>query len=160
VNVVITTPGGGTTTVSNLPLQPLSPGVFTTTAFGPSQAVALHANGSYVTPTSPAQLGENITIYLTGLGQTTPSLFTNTAAVAGQRVNAPVTVGINNVGVPVVNDSSGNPLVLAAPGLLGVYTVTFQVPSNAPSGNVPINVSAYDTNKNQYNAQGSVLPIQ
>jgi len=59
-----------------------------------------------------------------------------------------------------VNDSNGKPLVLAAPGLVGVYTVTLQVPSGAPSGNIPINVSAYDAANNQYTAQGSFLPIQ
>ena len=91
VNVTVTTAGGGSTTVSSLPLQPLFPGIFETTAFGQRQVVATHDNGSFVSPSNPVRKGENITVFLTGLGQTTPALFTNSPGVPGQRVNAIVT---------------------------------------------------------------------
>ena len=150
--VNITTAGGGTAT-SSVALAPYAPGIFVTTAFGPAQAVATHANGSYVTPQSPAMAGENITIYLTGLGQTSPATGTNEPGIANQKVANPnVVVGINNAGVPVVS-------VLAAPGSIGVYTITFTVPSNAPSGNVPLNVGEFDASNNEYFGQGTFLPI-
>jgi uncharacterized protein (TIGR03437 family) len=139
----------------NVPIVPYAPGIFETTAFGPRQAVALHASdGSYVTPTNPAHHGENIIIYLTGLGQTTPATGTNQAGLANQQLaNTNIYAGLNNSGVPT------GPVV-AAPGLVGVYTLTLTVPNNAPTGNVPLNVVEYDSANNPYYAQGSFLPIQ
>lgn len=154
VNVVITTAGGGTATVSNVPVQPYAPGIFETTVFGQTQAVAIHADGSFVSPANPARRGENITIFLTGLGQTNPGTGTNRAGVTGQTVAAPIVAGIGNAGVPVVS-------VVADPGLIGVYALTLTIPSDAPTGsNISVGAIAYDAANNPYFAQGSVLPIQ
>jgi uncharacterized protein (TIGR03437 family) len=153
VNVVVTNSGGGTATVSNVPVQPYAPGIFETTLFGQAQAVAIHPDGSFVSPSNPAHQGENITIFLTGLGQTNPGTGTNRAGVGGQSVAAPVVAGINNAGVPVVS-------VFADPGLIGVYALTLTVPSDSATGNIPVNVIAYDASNNPFFAQGSFLPIQ
>jgi uncharacterized protein (TIGR03437 family) len=153
VNVAITNSGGGTATVSNVAVQPYAPGIFETSVFGPKQAVAVHSDGSYVTPSSPARRGENIIIYLTGLGQTSPATGTNRAGTVGQNLLAPIVAGINNAGVPVV-------LVQAVTGLIGVYTITLTIPSDAPSGLIPIQAIVYDAANNPYFAQGSFVPIQ
>ena len=152
--VNITTSGGGTATISNVAIQPFAPGIFETTVFGQKQAVALHADGSYVSPTNPATRGEDITIFLTGLGQTTPATGTNRAGIAGQSVVASIVGGVNNSGVPVVS-------VQAAPGLIGVYALTLTVPSDTQSGPAQqVQAIAYDAAGNSYYAQGSVIPIQ
>jgi uncharacterized protein (TIGR03437 family) len=160
VTVTITTGGGGSTAISNVPVQPFAPGIYETTAFGAKQATATHADGSYATPSSGAHRSENTTIYLTGLGETNPFMFTNTRAAAGQRVVAPVTVTLNGSGVPIATDSSGQPMVYALPGEFGVYSVTFQVPPDASSGNAQIQVKVFDASGNAYSSQTSVLPIQ
>jgi len=154
VTVVITTQGGGSTTVTNVAVQPYAPGIFETTLFGPKQAVAVHAaDGSYVTPSGPARRGENIIIYLTGLGQTNPATGTNRAGAAGQNVIAPMVAGINLAGTTVVSTQ-------LVPGLIGVYALTLTIPPNAPTGLINIGAIAYDSANNPYFAQGSAIPIQ
>ncbi len=151
--VNITGAGGGSATISNVAIQPYAPGIFETTVFGTKQAVATHADGSYVNPSNPAHPGENITLYVAGLGQTNPAMGTNQAGVAGENVVAKVVAGVNNAGVPVVSAQ-------AAPGLVGVYLVTMTIPSNEAGGTLPVQAIAYDSAGNPYFAQGSVLPIQ
>jgi len=153
VTVVISIPGGGSTTVTNVAVQPYAPGIFETTLFGQKQAVAVHADGSYVTPSSPARRGENIIIYLTGLGQTNPATGTNRAGTPGQNVLAPIVAGINLAGVTVVSTQ-------LVPGLIGVYALTLTIPPDAPTGLINVGAIAYDAANNPYFAQGSAIPIQ
>ncbi len=152
-NVVITGSGGSTSGSIAVPVQPYAPGIFETTIYGARQAVAIHANGSYVSPSNPAQPGENITVFATGLGQTTPALATNATGISGQTVSAQIVAGISNAGVQLISAQS-------APGLIGVYAVTLQVPTNAAAGNDPVQIIAYDTSGNPYFAQGSFLAVQ
>lgn len=49
-----------------------APGLFQQTSNGLAFAIAYHANGSTVTSSSPAQVGETITIYGTGFGPADP----------------------------------------------------------------------------------------
>jgi len=154
VTVVITISGGGSTTVSNVAVQPYAPGIFETTVFGQKQAVAVHAaDGTYVTPSNPGRRGENIIIYLTGLGQTNPATGTNRAGAAGQNVLAPMVAGINLAGTTVVSTQ-------LVPGLLGVYALTLTIPSDAPTGMINVGAIEYDAAGNPYFAQGSAIPIQ
>ncbi len=153
MTVVITNAGGGTTTITNVAVQPYAPGIFETAIFGAKQVVAVHADGSYVTPSNPARRGENITIFLTGLGQTSPATGTNRAGAAGQNVLAPMVAGINLAGVTVVSTQ-------LVPGLIAVYALTLTIPPDAPTGLVNINAIAYDAANNPFFAQGSVVPIQ
>lgn len=155
-NVSITASDGGNASAT-VPIQPYAPGIFETTAFGARQIVAVHASdGTYVSPTSPAKPGENIIIFATGLGQTTPPLATDQAGAAGQKLANffSTFVGIYNAGVPLVK-------VEAAPGLIGVYEMTITVPSDAAANSAaPINILEYDASGKPYYAQGSYLPIQ
>ncbi len=152
-NVVVTTSGLATSGAIAVPVQPYAPGIFETTIYGSRQAVAIHANGSYVSPSNPAQPGENITVFATGLGQTTPAIATNATGISGQNVSAQIVVGVSNAGVQLISAQS-------APGLIGVYAVTLQVPTNAAAGSDPVQIIAYDAAGNPYFAQGSFLPVQ
>ena len=51
-----------------------APGVFTVPPGGLSDGAVLHADYSLVTPQSPAQIGETVQVYMTGLGAVTPSV--------------------------------------------------------------------------------------
>ncbi|MBZ5609678.1 MAG: Ig-like domain-containing protein [Acidobacteriia bacterium] len=153
-DLTVTISGGGSATVS-VNLQPFAPAVFETTLFGIAhQAVAIRPDGSYVSPANPARRGEVIIIFLTGLGQTTPAIGTNDSGVPNQNVAAQVVVGLNNAGVPLVSAQS-------VVGLVGVYAVALQVPSNTtPGSQQPVGFIIYDSAGNAYYGQATFLPIQ
>jgi uncharacterized protein (TIGR03437 family) len=146
---------GGTTTVNNVPVQAVQPGIFEQTdASGRRFAAAQRPDGSYVTPANPAQRGENIRIYLTGLGQVSPGTGTNRAGVPGQSVLAPVIVGVNNAGAPVVSSEY-------LPGEAGVYVVTFTVPTTTPSGSsISLSVAVTAPDGTNVYSNGSNIAIQ
>ena len=116
---VVLNAAGGASATYTIQTVPYAPGVFTNTYGNVTIAVAVRSDGSYVSPTNPAQRGETIYVFATGLGQTTPPAATNTQG-AGQLVTATVITGLNNKGVP-------HTTVDYAPGLVGVYIVGVQV---------------------------------
>ena len=153
-SVVINAAGGGSATINNVQVQQFAPGVFQTTIGGQQIAVAVRSDGSYVSPSNPAQPGEAIQIFVTGLGQVSPATATGDAGVPGQTVVGSVVVGLNNGGVPLVS-------AVYAPGMVGVYILTFEVPVGTQAGPAqPLGVVAFDAAGNPYFASGSVLPIQ
>ena len=150
--VVLNAAGGGS---GNLTVQTqlYAPGVFTSTYGNVQIAVAVRSDGSYVSPTNPAQRGETIYVFATGLGQTTPPAVTNQPG-AGQSVTAGVLTGLNNKGVP-------HTTVQYAPGLVGVYTVAVQVPLNMePGPHQPFGLILNDAAGTLYYAQSTSIPIQ
>ena len=151
--VVINTPGSGTATLNNVPIQPVAPGLFETQYNGQNFAVVTRPDGSYVSPTNPAIPGETDCAYATGLGQTTPPLSSNNAGVANQTVVDPLDFGLNNAGVGVVS-------VSAVPDQVGVYQVCFQVPLTTAAGpRQNVGLIVHDPAGDFY-AQGSYIPIQ
>jgi uncharacterized protein (TIGR03437 family) len=126
---VVINVSGGTGTVSNVPVLAVQPGIFTYA--GPNNipygAVIRAVDGSYVTPSNPARRGETLYMVVTGLGQGTPTIVTNSAGTGTQNVTLPVVVGISDRGVPVL---SATYLF----GSIGAYLVKFQVPTDSPIG--------------------------
>jgi uncharacterized protein (TIGR03437 family) len=87
----------------------------------------------------PARPGELVTVYLSGLGATTPAVSPGTIATAVSRVNARVEVRLAG---RLLADSD----VLYAgfsPGSL-IYQVNFRVPTGLPAANQPIEVRVGD----------------
>lgn len=124
--------GGGATTV-NQQVLPVSPAIFETTmADGRRRAIIIKSNGTLATPDNPALQGETVKMYATGLGQVTPPLVTNSPGIAGtdSMVVAPVIIGVANAGVQVISATY-------ARNLIGVYEVTFTIPSPLPNGVPP-----------------------
>jgi len=153
VSVVVTASSGSPATIT-VPVKPFAPGIFSTTNGGVTYAVAQRPDGTYVSPTNPAQLGENITVYVTGLGQVTPATATGAAGIPGQVVVAPLLIGLNNSGVPLISANY-------VQGLTGVYAVTLHVPANNATGSAqPLAVIAYDSAGNLYFSQGIKIPVQ
>ena len=119
-----------------------------------SATVAVRPDGSQVSPTNPAQRGETIQLYITGLGQGAPAIATNAVGVPDQTITSTLIVGLNNGGVPLVSAVYG-------PGLVGIYIVIMQVPADTQTGPYqPIGIVAYDTAKNAYFSQPTYIPIQ
>jgi len=61
-----------------------TPGVFTIPADGVGFAAAEHPDGTLITQNSPAQPGESIAVYLTGLGQVIPPILDGTPGNIGR----------------------------------------------------------------------------
>jgi uncharacterized protein (TIGR03437 family) len=128
-----------------------APGLFQQNVNGQSFAVALHEDGSLVTPASPALRGELLTVYGTGFGptdhmrpvgfavpQTPPYLLLDAASVL---VGAAV--------IPAEN-------AFAAPARVAVDAVQFRLGDSAPSAtNAPLHVSINGQDSNTV-----LLPVQ
>jgi uncharacterized protein (TIGR03437 family) len=149
--------GGGSNTI-NITVLPASPGIFSTLmSDGVSRAVLVRPDGSFVSLQNPARRGEIIRLYATGLGPVTPPVGTNSIAIPAtdSLVTGQLIVGVNNAGARVIGGR-------LAPTLIGVYEVTFQVPSDAPTGNdivlsLAVNVPGDSTTR--FSA-GNRIPIQ
>lgn len=152
--VALMVSANGSSSSVNVAVKPLAPGVFTSIYGGKTYAVAVRPDGSQVSPTNPAQRGENIQLYITGLGQATPPITTGGAGVANQPILSSMIVGLNNGGVPLISAVYG-------PGLIGIYVVTIQVPANTQTGPYqPIGIIGVDSANNLYFAQPTYIPIQ
>jgi uncharacterized protein (TIGR03437 family) len=106
-----------------LTLTPAAPGLF---QLDPQNAVASRADGSVLTPSSPAKPGDIVILWATGLGATNP------AAVYGQlpTAAAPLVAGANLEvllnGVAV--DSGAIDYAGVAPGYAGLYQINLTLP--------------------------------
>jgi uncharacterized protein (TIGR03437 family) len=152
-SVTINAVGGGSTTVQ-LQIQPVAPGVFESLYGNQKVAVATRPDGSVVSPSNPARRGEVIRVYVTGLGQVSPAAVTGSFGIPGQTVLASIIVGLNDIGAGLIAAEY-------APGMVGVYVLTVQVPADAPTGPArPFGLIVSDSTGKQYTAQGTSIPIQ
>jgi uncharacterized protein (TIGR03437 family) len=107
------------------------PAVFMISATAP--AIQHASNYQPVTASSPASAGEDIVVYLTGLGDVSPR------PVAGQAASAnPLS---NTIIVPTATIGGISASVLFSgltPGLVGLYQVNLQVPTSAPAGSLDL----------------------
>lgn len=144
---------GGTTTVTDVPVVAYQPGIFT--FVGSDQktyAVALRPDGSYVTPTNPAKRGETVLLFVTGLGQVTPATATNRAGIPGQDVAAILIVGVNNGGAQLE-------FAQYMEGVVGVYVVAIQIPSDTLTGSAqPLAIAVASSSGNIF-GNPTVIPI-
>ncbi len=126
-----------------------TPGAFTSDPVGGIGVAALldfpAAGGYYVvTNDQPAHAGDNVALYLTGLGAPYP---TNPSGAPGPDDGDSL---LANIGVSVGGASVGN-LAYAglAPGLAGLYQINFTIPANATAGLNTIAIGAPDSNSSE-----------
>lgn len=147
-----------------VPIATYSPGIFQfTDTDGAVRAVLVRQDGTFINLANPARPGDTLRMFVTGLGQTTPPLFTNEfdplVEVNNEWVpqDLPVNVGV------IVGVNNGGVLVLSAQyayGMVGVYQVDFQVPENTVAGNnAPFAIVLYQGTTAVY-GNGSLIPIQ
>jgi uncharacterized protein (TIGR03437 family) len=116
-------------------LIPLTRPEIVSTASGP--AVVHHSNNTPVTATAPAQAGELLTLYATGLGGTAPALnpgetFKQSPA---HRVTSPVHVLVNGIAAEVLYAGG-------YPGTDDAYQVNFRMPSGIAPGSATLQLIA------------------
>lgn len=117
-------------------LGPAAPGIFTLNQQGTGQAAILIANSDFLAAPAgsipgrnarPARRGEIVTIFLTGLGLTSPALDTG-APSAGNQTQTAATVTID--GLPAAVNFSGT-----APGFVGLNQINVTIPEGARLAN-------------------------
>jgi uncharacterized protein (TIGR03437 family) len=126
-SLVLYTPGGISDTF-NFTVQPTAPSVFRT-ANG-TATIVRDVDGQYITNNTPIHLNEYLTIYLTGMGGTTPSI----AAGAGAPSSPPAVATVQ----PTITIGGSSIFVLwagLAPKQVGVYQINALVPFHGiPTG--------------------------
>ncbi len=139
VSLILHTPGG-TSNTYNVQIMPGAPSVFRSGSAGPIShipTIIRDGNQQLVTLSNPIHFGDTLTIYLTGLGLTMPSV------PSGQP--APSSPLATTVDVPQVTlGGSSLPVQFSglAPGQIGVYQINVTVPKGVPTGfNVPFAIS-------------------
>jgi uncharacterized protein (TIGR03437 family) len=121
-------------TALNVAVASAAPGIFTFSASGTGQAVALNQDGSTNGPNNPAAAGSYVSVYFTGGGVTDPPGVTGSVSnliVSSLAQTPTATVG----GVPAYVSFAGS-----APGFVdGVSQINLQLSSTTPSGSaVPL----------------------
>jgi uncharacterized protein (TIGR03437 family) len=131
------TPGQQTITVSpqgmpvvsaNFQIARNAPGLFPMNLNGQSYALVLHADGTLVTPDTPATIGELLTVYGTGLGPTTPTRPYGFAVPA-----TPPYAVVDPVSVQVGTSTLTVEAAYALPGSVGVDAVQFTLDNTVPT---------------------------
>jgi uncharacterized protein (TIGR03437 family) len=149
--------GGGNASV-NIPILAASPGIFAQFGTdGVNRAVVIRPDGAFVRPGSgSARKGENLVALVTGLGASIPIVSSNSVAAPGS-VTAPqgtIVVGMAGRGVPLISAQ-------LSPDMVGVWLVTFTVPSDIPTGNATFSVSVIPPGSSTPISSGSaVIPVQ
>jgi len=135
---------GNLSTVTSVPMALLAPGVFQFNSHAIAVNVTDPNSQRYATisapsgsisglTTFPAQVGDTLFLYATGLGPVTPAVPTGAAATGATSTNNTPTVLVG--GVPAKVTFSG-----LAPGYPGIYQVNFVIPS-VPSGSaIPLQI--------------------
>jgi uncharacterized protein (TIGR03437 family) len=132
---------GQTSTAFPLAPATTTPAIFTANGSGTGPAAALNQDSSYNAPNNPAAKGSYVVFYVTGEGQTSP------AGVTGKVTTVSPTPPLTPQPLlPVAVLINGQPAFVAFYGeapveVSGVMQVNVQIPANAPSGNLPLQVS-------------------
>lgn len=126
-----------------------TPGIFTIPSGGVGSAAALHADGSLVSSSNPAQPGETISVYLTGLGAVSPTINDGTPGPS-----SPLSTTSSTITAYINGASSTISFAGIAPGLVGLYQINLQVPTGTTSGTVTLDINGPDA----YTSQAT-LPV-
>lgn len=126
------------TTASNtvtVPVAATAPGIYSLDQTGTGSGAIEHANGAVVNSSNPANPGETVVIYLTGLGAVTPAIADGTASTGN-----PLNKAVN----PIVYIADQQAAVLfsgLAPGFPGLYQINVTIPTTITSGsNYPVGI--------------------
>ena len=132
-----------------------SAGAFTNDPVGGlGYAAALHPDNSVISLGSPAQIGETVALFLTGLGAVRPTVPDGTAAPSNPpavTTSSPLVFLLDTAGHYLQATVTFSGL---APGFAGLYQVNFTIPSGVASGDATVEVIAQDSDAFQ-----ALLPV-
>jgi adhesin/invasin len=143
---IIVNANGATATPDVVQLTTVSPGIAT---YGSGTAIAQHGDGSLVTEAAPAKPGEYLVMYVSGFGSTTTPVASGSASPSNPLAQPAST--------PTLTINGEQTTILFAgltPGLVGLYQVNFQVPADAPNGDLNMVLSQAGIQSNS-----TILPV-
>lgn len=140
IQVVNSGTNGGTSNTVTLPVNMTTPGLFTFQQNGIGSVAALHQNYSFVNSSNPAQPGEIIQVYLTGLGTVTPSIADGAAGPSSTFSNTTNTITAYINGETATVGYAG-----LAPTLGGLYQLNVTVPTDLTTGTYYLDISGPDS---------------
>ena len=126
-----------------------APGVFTIPPNGLSEAAAEDANfnvisdGSNGYPQNPAQIGQTIAIYLTGLGAVNPPIVDGGVGSS----TSPYNLASNTISVDFGGTDATSSIAFAGltPTAIGLYQINVTVPTGTTSGNIFLDIGGPDS---------------
>jgi uncharacterized protein (TIGR03437 family) len=121
-------------------LGAVNPGI---AAYSTGRAIAQHADWSLVTPDSPARPGEEIVLYLVGMGATTTAVASGQLAPSSPLPYAAVQPTVTIDGATARVEYAG-----LTPGGIGLYQINCQVPPGARAGELPLAIVQSDVAAN------------
>jgi uncharacterized protein (TIGR03437 family) len=130
---VIVVAGNSYTVPAPIQLAPLAPGV---ARLPDGSIIAQHADFTLVTKTSPAKPGEYLVAYLAGMGLTDVQVEDGAPSPSNPLAYVSVPPGVTLGGKSVKVTFAG-----LTPGLVGLYQINFQVPADASSGDLVLQIS-------------------
>ncbi len=116
-----------------------APGVLTQSQNGLGYGDVLHLDGTLVNAKSPAQIGETVSVYLTGLGAVNPAISDGAAGPTVQLANATNTIAAYIGGVQATVSYAG-----LAPQLAGLYQINLTVPAGVTAGDNNLDIAGPD----------------
>jgi uncharacterized protein (TIGR03437 family) len=131
---IIVQQGNAYTSPQSITVSAADPGIFTTTASGSGQGAIVRPDGNFAQPETPAQAGDEVAIYASGLGSTNPEATNGQAATVVPLlyyVVSPVSVTIGGQKGRV--DFAG-----LAPCFTGLYQINVAVPSGVQGDALPV----------------------
>jgi uncharacterized protein (TIGR03437 family) len=133
----------------NLTLQPTAPALF---QMDPNTAIAVHGDGSLLTAAAPGRPGEDVVLYATGLGVTTPPSAYGEIPMRAARLKDIATFSVILDGKPV--ESWRIAYAGVAPGFAGLYQINVRLPDDV-SDNPEVRLQA----GNATSKAGVTLPV-
>ncbi len=134
---IVLSNAGATSNTVIVPVAATSPGAASQSQNGVGAGAITHANGSLITPSSPALPGETVVLYLTGLGAVTPSVADGSAAPSKNlsASSSVLTIYVNGVCPNSPNcDASNITYQGLTPGYAGLYQIDFTIPLTSAGG--------------------------
>lgn len=132
---IVVTNGTAASNTVTVPVAPTSPGIYSLDQSGTGAGAIEHANGSVVNAGNPANPGETVVVYLTGLGAVTPALADGTASTGNP---------LNKTVLPIVYVADRQASVIfsgLAPLYPGLYQINVTIPMTISSaGNYPVGI--------------------
>jgi uncharacterized protein (TIGR03437 family) len=118
-----------------------APGVLTQSQNGLGYGDVLHLDGTLVNAKSPAQIGETVSVYLTGLGAVSPTIADGAAGPTDPNALAKAVATITAYigGVPATVGYAG-----LAPQLAGLYQINLTVPAGLTAGDQSLAIAGPD----------------
>ena len=124
-------------------VNPTTPGIYTNPSGG-VYAAAVDANlGKIVTPSTPAQPGDTLEVFASGLGVVSPP---NPGGDGAAPPNSPLSYTYNTIAADV--DGTAAPVLFAglAPSLAGLYQINVTIPATITAGDHFLDISGLDPN--------------